>query len=82
MTTAVRTSASPVRTAFGGSAEAPIADRTSDSTTMIRTNEVHITKKSGIRDSAVKLSSTSSGIVAPAGVCRQRVDRQVRTPRL
>ena len=61
MTTNVRTSAKPVRTALGGSAEAPIAERTSESTTTMRTKEVHITSTSGTRESIVRLTSKSSG---------------------
>ena len=45
MTTKVSTSASPVRTAFGGSDDAPSAERTSESTTAIRTNDVVMTKR-------------------------------------
>ncbi len=39
----VSISASAVRTAFGGSDAAPIAERTSERTTTIRTNDVVIT---------------------------------------
>jgi hypothetical protein len=39
-----------VITAFGGNDEAPIAERTSESTTTIRTNEVVITRTNGERE--------------------------------
>ena len=55
MTTIVKTSARPVSTALGGRAEAPIAERTSESTTTIRTNDVHITSSNGTSDRSVRL---------------------------
>ena len=66
MMTSVSTSARPVSTVFGGSAAAPIADRTSESTTTIRTNDVHITSRNGAMESTVSAASVSSGSVACA----------------
>lgn len=48
-------------TAFGGSDAAPIADRTSDSTTMMRTNDVVITNRNGTTERSVSAARTSSG---------------------
>src|SRR5579884_2116690 len=59
--TSVRTSAMPVSTVLGGSAAAPIAERTSESTTTMRTNDVDITKIKGATDKIVSAAKTSSG---------------------
>ncbi len=64
MITNVSTSASPVSTGFGGSEAAPIAERTSESTTTMRTNEVESTSTNGAIESSVRPASTSSGSAA------------------
>ena len=64
MTSIVNTSAKPVNTVFGGSAEAPIAERTSERTTTMRTNDVHITSTSGSTAKNANESRTSSDTVA------------------
>jgi len=61
MMTNVSTSASPVSTGFGGNDAAPIAERTSESTTTMRTNDVESTSTNGAIDRNVKPASTSSG---------------------
>src|SRR6185437_5382520 len=61
ITTSVSTKARPASTALGGTAEAPIAERTSDSTTTMRTNDVHVTSANGSSESTVKTASTCSG---------------------
>jgi len=70
-------------TIFGGSPCAPIADRTSERTTTIRTNDVIITTMNGTIAMAVSAVSVSSGNVAPfapgfiagsAGLRRERRD--------
>src|SRR5581483_1402670 len=63
MTIAVRMSAMPVSTELGGSAAAPMAERTSDRTTTIRANDVHMTRTNGAADNSVSAASTSSGSV-------------------
>ena len=64
MITNVSTTAKPVSTGFGGSAAAPIAARTSESTTTMRTNDVESTSTNGAIESSVSPASTSSGNVA------------------
>ena len=61
MITNVNTSASPVSTGFGGNEAAPIADRTSESTTTMRTNDVESTSTNGASESSVNPASTSNG---------------------
>ena len=53
MTKNVRNSASPTSTVLGGVLCAPMADRKSDSTMMIRVNPVTMTSKLGAMDSTV-----------------------------
>ena len=53
MTKPVRNSESPMITAFGGAVCVPSAERSSDSTTTIRVNEVTITRIDGASDSTV-----------------------------
>ena len=64
MMTNVNTSASPVSTGFGGNDAAPIAERTSESTTTMRTNDVESTSTNGAIERNVRPASTSSGNAA------------------
>ena len=64
MITNVNTSARPVKTGFGGNEAAPIAERTSESTTTMRTNDVESTSTNGAIESSVSPARISSGSAA------------------
>src|SRR5579863_6833793 len=61
ITTMLNINATAVRTAFGGNDEAPIAERTSESTTTIRMNAVVVTTRNGSRAIRDKPRMTSKG---------------------
>jgi hypothetical protein len=63
MITPVKISASPVSTVLGGSELAPIAERTSERTTMMRTNDVDRTRMNGAIERSVRPAKISIGNV-------------------